>query len=272
MPQKKIINPIAIDRDVIPLLEKPKDIRIHSEFENTKNYITDKGLMVVTMIDEILPPLGIVLNSDNFKEFSLEKRKFIISESRLYSSYMDTYGKYPEGRIFEVYMNRFLEDNLENGLGIENHEIEKILRTSRLINLSEEGKTLWHMISGAGEVDIKSIVGRGKGLTPAWDDFIVGFYAVLKANCADDALRPKIRELLFDKGVRPTTDISHDFLTKAVKGCFSQNILNLVNSIQNNIFDEKSYLNVIKYGGTSGVDTCIGIMSGYASLLGFRTI
>jgi hypothetical protein len=232
MSQKKIINPIAIDREVIPLLEKPKDIRIHSEFENTKNYITDKGLMVVTMIDEILPPLGIVLNSDNFKEFSLEKRKFIIAESRLYSSYMDTYGKYPEGRIFEVYMNRFLEDNLENGLGIENHEIDKILRTSRLINLSEEGVILWQMISGAGEVDIKSIVGRGRGLTPAWDDF----------------------------------------LTKAVKGCFSQNILNLVNSIQNNIFDEKSYLNVIKYGGTSGVDTCIGIMSGYASLLGFRTI
>ncbi|WP_409227341.1 oxamate carbamoyltransferase subunit AllH family protein [Gudongella sp. SC589] len=272
MLQKKTINPLAIDGDVIPLLERPNRIRIHSQFENTINYITDQGLMVVTMNEEVLPPLGIILSRDNFREFSLEKRKFVILESRVYSSYIDTYGKYPDGRIFDVYMKRFLHDNLENGLGLEIEEIEKILKTRRLSNLSEEDKILWDMINGAGAVDIGSIVGRGKGLTPAWDDFIVGFYAVLRANCADEAFRHRIEELLFDEDVKPTTDISHDFLTKAVKGSFSQNIISLVNSIQNNIFDEKSYLNVIKYGGTSGVDTFIGIMSGYASLLGFRTI
>ncbi|MCR3956878.1 MAG: DUF2877 domain-containing protein [Gudongella sp.] len=272
MLQKKTINPIAIDGDVIPLLERPNIIRIHSQFENTINYITDKGLMIVTMNEEVLPPLGIVLSRNGYQEFSLERSKFIISESRIYSSYIETYGKYPEARIFDVYMRKFLHDNLENGLGLGIEEIEKILKTSRLCNLSLEGKILWDMIRGTGTVDIKSIVGRGKGLTPAWDDFIVGIYAVLRANGADEALRQKIQELLFYGEVKPTTDISHDFLTKAVKGCFSQNILSLMNSIQNNIFDEKSYLNVIKYGGTSGVDTFIGIMSGYASLLGFRRI
>ena len=72
MSQKKIINPLAIDGEVIPLLENPQNIKIHSEFKSTRNFITDKGLMVVTTNEDVLPPLGIVLSRKGFEEFSIE--------------------------------------------------------------------------------------------------------------------------------------------------------------------------------------------------------
>src|SRR5690554_4333124 len=272
MSQKKIINPLAIDGEVIPLLENPQNIKIHSEFKSTRNFITDKGLMVVTTNEDVLPPLGIVLSRKGFEEFSIENRKFIISESKVYCSQMDTYDKNPDSRIFNIYMRRLMLDDFENGLGIDNKEVEKILMNTRLTNLTEEGEMIWRMISRRGSVDMDRLIGRGRGLTPAWDDFIVGFSAVLRANSADEEIRQIIQELIFSEGLKLTTDISQDYLIKTINGCFSQNIKMLINFIQNNIFDEKSYLNVIKYGGTSGLDTFIGMMSAYASLLGIGTI
>lgn len=272
MLQTKTINPVAIDIQAIPFLENLDNIKLHSEFKNAKNFNTEKGLLVVTNNKEVLPPMGIILNDADFKNFSFSNNKINVTKAEQYCSQMITYDKFPDGRILEIYLRKFIEDDFENGLGITNDEVVKIFQEKKLSSLTEEGTIIWKMIRSQGLEDLKGIIGRGRGLTPAWDDFIIGFISVLCANHADEKLRQNIKYVLKMEKDNLTTDISEDYMIKSIQGKFSQSIIRIIKSMQMNVFDEKSYLNVIKYGGTSGVDTFIGIMSAYASLLDTKTI
>jgi len=81
---------------------------------------------------------------------------------------------------------------------------------------------------------LRSLIGLGPGLTPAGDDFIVGFLAGLwstRGNRSDrqrflESLAIEISELLYQ-----TNDISAALLSLAGRGGFSESLVNLVESL-----------------------------------------
>lgn len=106
-------------------------------------------------------------------------------------------------------------------------------------------------------------LGRGKGLTPAGDDFIVGVLAVFHACSIHEEFILIIQNLLEEKPGYYTNDISEQFLIQGTRGRFSRNIIELISMIHRQEYDSKTVTNLIGYGNTSGIDTVMGILFAY---------
>ena len=92
--------------------------------------------------------------------------------------------------------------------------------------------------------DYGRLVGLGPGLTPAGDDFLVGFMAARsfagRAHC-------------LDPDYSRTTEIGGHFLKSAVKGIFSQNIIEFIRD---------GNLSLLSFGASSGTAAAMGILAG----------
>lgn len=267
MLQTKTINPIAIDGRAIEVLAQDPNLSVHSTFANTINFKTSHGLVIVTRNEDVMPPLGVVLSEADYELFCNGNHKLKVAGSRLYDPTLTAFNRLPDRRVLDIYLNRFFQDDRKNGLGVGNDELASLFDGVSLSTLSEDARQLWKFAHSKGSECLDKVIGRGMGLTPSGDDFAVGFLAALKANGLGESMVNNLEDLIVGNRGKITTDISEDFILKSLKGQFSQNIIQLINSIQINVFDEKSYLNVIKYGETSGVDTFVGIMAGYASIV-----
>ena len=106
-------------------------------------------------------------------------------------------------------------------------------------------------------------LGRGKGLTPAGDDFIVGILAVFHACSSHEEFTKTVQNLLEEKPGYYTNDISEQFVIQGTRGRFSRNIIKLISMIHRQEYDSKTVTNLIGYGNTSGIDTVMGIIFAY---------
>ena len=118
------------------------------------------------------------------------------------------------------------------------------------------------------------LVGLGPGLTPAGDDFLVGYLAALWATCEAGAQPAARREFLlrFGQGLlgllNRTTDISACYLACAIAGEVSQRLADLAHGIA-----AGSDTDVIRtltesalaVGSTSGADGITGLLTGLAT-------
>lgn len=126
---------------------------------------------------------------------------------------------------------------------------------------SESGKLLKHML------------GLGPGLTPSGDDFTVGYLAVCHTlgslNKREDI--KKTNEYLSPILRSTTTNISCHYLMKALKGEFVESLASLMSSLisLNNLKLRIDISNVLdKFGHSSGVDCCFGVLVGSAQYCG----
>lgn len=267
MQRKKKIKPVAIDINTLKVLELEKEINIHSVFKNTINVKTNHGMMVFTTIKDVLPPLGVIVEEGDLDW--IQDKNFVLepSNSYKYNSKILNYPILPDIRILSIYFKKFLELNKRNGLGILNTEIHGILKRKFYpATLNEVGNLINRIITTSDINDLRLIIGRGEGLTPSGDDFFVGFLASLFANNYFDEDFHEVKQELVRNIHKYTTDIGADYIIKALRGEFSQNIIRLVNYIQLNIYDEKSLKDLVQHGETSGVDTFLGVVAGYVSL------
>ena len=267
MQRKNLIKPLAIDCKTIGILESEEELRIHSIFKNTINIKTNHGLIVVTTIKEVIPPLGIIIDSKDFEDFKDLNFKLNVSKSMIYNSDCLKYSILPDTRVLSIYFRRFKELDLRNGFGISIDAMHSILKRKFYpATLNEDEKLINKIIVEKDINQLMKLIGRGQGLTPSGDDFFVGFLAALMSNHRIDLKElkehPEIQNIN-----KYTTDIGVDYIVKAINGKFSQNILRLINFIQLNIYDEKAMLDLINFGDTSGVDTFLGILAGYVSLI-----
>ena len=111
--------------------------------------------------------------------------------------------------------------------------------------------------------DITQFIGLGPGLTPSFDDIIVGMIAVL---VSDHRFKPKIQQLKTAMQALPletlTTTISATFLKYALKGQFSLSVLNVIERLKQHKYDHCAIHNLLNYGHTSGADLLLGIWLG----------
>jgi hypothetical protein len=123
----------------------------------------------------------------------------------------------------------------------------------------------------------RPMLGRGEGLTPAWDDLLLGLLAALW--CAGPALPHQTRQagqalaqVLAQEATRRTTAISANYLRLAADGGWSERLLDatlalftatgpaLVAPIQR----------LFAFGHSSGHDTAVGLALGGATILAIR--
>jgi len=125
-------------------------------------------------------------------------------------------------------------------------------------------------LSETNEEELEEIlayfVGRGGGLTPSGDDFIVGFTMARKAFEKTDDWDAAVKAAL---KIRSTTDISKAYYKAAFAGYVSELFCVLVRGLA---WENEQEINdlielVRRYGHTSGTDTLFGFTTGLRSLI-----
>lgn len=110
--------------------------------------------------------------------------------------------------------------------------------------------------------ELEWYIGLGKGLTPSFDDALVGVMC-LSSVWLPDSIPPffggrkEFDGFLKDK----TTEVSRKYLCCACEGRYSQKLVELINAISDkNCLDLKPYIrNIAETGATSGMDTLWGL-------------
>lgn len=110
--------------------------------------------------------------------------------------------------------------------------------------------------------DLVNLVGRGPGLTPSGDDFIVGFLAVIwfvQNHNFIQLCQPAFAQFL-DRQV--TTLISTFYLQAALQGHFVSWIKEIYLALLNEKEMNTALFNLAQMGHSSGVDTLYGLYEG----------
>lgn len=249
---------------------------VNSTFKHTFNLSDGKSPEMFCVIagEQKVIPGGLYLLEDDFnklKESVLEMKSITAT---------------PAGFTLEMVNQHFLlqvEQRFDTLLKIQplqNRQIELFLAACEQINLttgfiypfsafcipkSNPYYSLMADFSDSEEVQkvVDYLIGRGMGLTPSGDDFLLGWLLVdtlkNKHTYLRQAIEKRTKNRLF------TTDISRNYLARGVRGEFSYALLAVANYLTNNDHSEapeKIIQQVIDYGNTSGVDALAGIVSG----------
>lgn len=112
-------------------------------------------------------------------------------------------------------------------------------------------------------------IGRGIGLTPSGDDFLIGYISILSLFNQQKEWLHLIRPFV-EKG--RTTDISLAYLTCLLDGVVNENIKELIDSLYSEDRKEikQKLSKLLLFGHTSGTDTLYGIMTGIKAMIGIE--
>lgn len=123
--------------------------------------------------------------------------------------------------------------------------------------------------------DIKVLIkciGKGIGLTPAGDDFIIGVSAVYYF-LSDISLLAKNNFNLLQHNIiqylSATNEISANYLLQASQGYFNQPLSCLVNALLegNNVVANKALMQVLHIGASSGTDCVAGVLYAFHNFI-----
>jgi len=118
---------------------------------------------------------------------------------------------------------------------------------------------------------LSALVGLGAGLTPAGDDFIVGYLAALWSRSRRERrIGTLLRELDSRLGQLSlhTNAVSRQLLLDAVHGQFAERLAEAVRCICCGGDVAGATLRALEVGHSSGADTLCGLLFGYAPLQG----
>jgi hypothetical protein len=111
---------------------------------------------------------------------------------------------------------------------------------------------------------VRQATGRGPGLTPAGDDVLVGFLAVLTSPVVAGGCEPVTARLraAVAAALPTTTDISRALLRQASHGHVSRPVWDLTSALLSGnsaAVSAQARADVLAAGATSGGDTCAGL-------------
>ncbi len=107
---------------------------------------------------------------------------------------------------------------------------------------------------------VNYLFGRGKGLTPSGDDFLLGMIAY---HHVKPYLEPTFFKTIEKKmSQNLTTDVSVNYLRDALEGYFVRDLINLFNALQDGGNLVARVYTITNFGHSSGKDTLSGIVMG----------
>jgi len=129
--------------------------------------------------------------------------------------------------------------------------------------------------SSMDDSQVRALIGSGPGLTPAGDDYLLGYLAALWPWRKHTALASHLQHVqtLIKTHIGCTTDISRFYLDQAVEGHFSEPVHGLMGAVIRKAPCNEalaSARDVMNYGASSGADAMAGLLRGLrvvASLL-----
>ncbi len=121
--------------------------------------------------------------------------------------------------------------------------------------------------TGAVVAALSALVGLGTGLTPAGDDFIVGYLAALWSRSRrEPGIAALLRALAMPVGQMSmlTNAISRQMLLDAVQGQFAERLTDVVRCISEGGDVAGASMRALKVGHSSGADALCGLLFGYS--------
>lgn len=105
---------------------------------------------------------------------------------------------------------------------------------------------------------LKNYLGRGIGLTPSGDDFIVGLYSVSFCDSKLERLMSELNRVNFSEY---TTSISAQYLEMARLARFNPDLISLLETDDFFLFEDLFH-RILNIGASSGKDTLEGVLKG----------
>lgn len=266
-----IIKPLLVSAD-IPI--EAGELSLFSTHPQTINLITpNQQLITIHRYNSGLSPMGMVLKSSDFDDLLT----FLLDgEIPLYQ--LPT-GELQIGLYLISLATHVCQLTLKSHSLINKSDIASLLKQisqptglfgELSNNLSGEYppqlemlcSTMNNLMNGNAD-DITPFIGLGPGLTPSFDDIIVGMLAVISG---DHRFTTQMRQLKLAFEPLPldllTTKVSVSFLTYALQGKFSLLVQQVIKSFEKHDYHHSSIKNLVNYGHTSGSDLLLGIWLG----------
>lgn len=243
-----------------------REVRAHSVFQRACNLQTSSGeLWVVQAQGMPLAPMGVIINSNDLRplfaageSLNLDgkgnlrggKVRIDLSNALACSTRLPACAEMPAFAQLARQIEAFFARQPAKGLRLALMSDDKLIAAHR---------ALVHWLQN-GEGDLTEIlttfIGRGEGLTPAGDDFLLGVLLMLetKEDPAVTALRAALPGLL-----SRTTDISRAMLEQGCRGHYSALLLELATG--NTRTWPRLVAHVADYGHSSGHDMLTGVLT-----------
>ena len=119
---------------------------------------------------------------------------------------------------------------------------------------------------------ISNFLGKGRGLTPSGDDFIIGFLLMLNrwGKTVNDTIDyDLINQRSVEEAYRKTTTLSANLIECAANGMADERLISISDKLMIGNYSGNNFLKELyTYGSTSGMDSFIGMISGMLVLYG----
>lgn len=269
--QKELkLNKVKINELIYPLNKFGRMGKIHSIFNNSFNIKVKDQLLHVGSYKKYISSFGMYIPKPEYMEMTrfVEKGNNVklFSQGFLFYSYQGirevqlTSKKVISLKIsplnLDFYLLNYLISELEKRKLTNKIGLEMTKEFSKTIEyLESPGNVNWNKV-------LNFLIGRGKGLTPSGDDFLVAYLFVIKLF---ELKRAEELTTALSNHVLSTTDVSKAYLLAAMKGYVSSPIyefyLSLLNSNNRKKISNKLE-NILHIGHTSGKDMAFGILVG----------
>lgn len=242
------IYAVAVGEQVLRILNSNEQVSCHSVFKESFNLSIGKYLLHISNEKENVVPFGIQLSSKNYQKIVDVSKVGVwsIKDNELY--------------INDILINLTLVRPIKTSLAKKDVLIELSYLDEFTSYLKSTGLDFFKYIKLKNKLNTKEIrflIGRGSGLTPSGDDFLVGVLAVHRVSpLLDLTILDEIEKCLDEKR---TTDVSHAYLKSALSGFFSSSICELLSSLSEKDELIKKLDNLSELGHTSGRDLISGI-------------
>jgi len=153
---------------------------------------------------------------------------------------------------------------------LERTLVARIGQTLPILARATETKDAAEVVSA-----LSALVGLGAGLTPAGDDFIVGYLAALwSRSYREPGIAALLRALVSTVGELSlhTNAISRQMLLDALQGHFAERLTEVVRCVCDGGDVAGAAMRALQTGHSSGADVLCGLLFGYSSTLVARRI
>jgi hypothetical protein len=224
------------------------EISFHSKYKKTINFNIDSKIIAFQDSDLPLTPYSIKTNNFNSNvdvQYIQDLLKLSLNK---------------EHKLVDLKIDKKISiDKVILRKNLNSFLLSKVNRSEILSAIFS--KSINNHFSGIiidPETNFNKFVGLGNGLTPAGDDFIIGFilgkYLLKKVT---PEFKEKLRRTVNVKNA--TNDISRQFLNAAIDGYFNEFIIELVNSVKDNKPIISLLSKISEIGASSGLDLLAGL-------------
>lgn len=191
---------------------------------------------------------------------SPDREKTTVSGYAGYLTVLEEFLKNSRGNIFQLIT---IPRSVENSVPLEK---ELAVQLTQAVSVLKQGFLAGDEYSVLRGID--GLLGLGPGLTPAGDDFLLGYLLALSFNEVYSTIINKTKNAVLARTGTRTTEISREFIYYFYQDCYPQPVLALVESInRGDLSLFRGYLPAfLKIGHTSGLDYLSGVCLGLSLL------